>query len=415
MEAVKPLYFVLWQLRWGWAHSYIKDAKNRRPIEESEIREIQIDNSFDKSKVTSVTAKGTATIIDRYNNKKSCIARWTRSKSEGYEETLTEGSIQYSGYSQWYNLKFSTLGADILKFIESGEKFDLPLLAFYECNRLWLPHNELNTVSSAKAKYSRFDPFVDCFHTGADHEAVGEWILKHELASLQQKKETAVLASIKAAAKASIEGCSGLNFDFEKSRIMIEFEDGNIIPFEHLSDGQRTMLGLFCDLARRAAILNPHFSGEANEKTKGVVLIDELDLHLHPKWQRGIIENLRKTFPRIQFICTTHSPFLIQSLRDGKLLQLGRESESQFYDESLEDIVEDIQGVKLPQKSKRYQEMMLAAEKYYLALNDAENQDNINELKNRLDELMVPFSDDPAFVAQLKFEREVIFNKKKGT
>ena len=112
----------------GWAHSYIKDAKNRRPIEESEIREIQIDNSFDKSKVTSVTAKGTATIIDRYNNKKSCFARWTRSKSEGYGETLTEGSIQYSGYPQWYNLKFSTLGADILKFIESGEKFDLPSL-----------------------------------------------------------------------------------------------------------------------------------------------------------------------------------------------------------------------------------------------------------------------------------------------
>ncbi|MFB2719129.1 AAA family ATPase [Shewanella xiamenensis] len=397
----------------GWAHSYIKDAKNRRPIEESEIREIQIDNSFDKSKETSITARGTAKIIDRFNNKKNCVAKWTRSKSEGNSETLIEGDIQYSGYSQWYNLNFNTLGADILKYIETGNKFDLPLIAFYECNRLWLPDNELNAVSSAKAKYSRFDPFVDCFHTGADHEAVGEWILKHELASIQQKKETAVLASIKAAAKASIDGCSGLSFDFEKSRIMITFEDATVIPFEHLSDGQRTMLGLFCDLARRAAILNPHLLGEANEKTEGVVLIDELDLHLHPKWQRSIIENLRKTFPKIQFICTTHSPFLIQSLREGKLIQLGSESDSQFFNESLEDIVEDIQGVKLPQKSKRYQDMMSAAEEYYIALNGKDNQEDIEKLKNKLDELMIPFGDDPAFSAQLKFEREVHLNKSK--
>ena len=105
---------------------------------------------------------------------------------------------------------------------------------------------------------------------------------------------------------------------------------------------------------------------------------------------------------------------MIQSLREGKLLKLGGELASQFYDESLEDIVEDIQGVKLPQKSKRYQEMMEAAEKYYLALNDSENQDDIDSLKEKLDELMVPFSDDPAFIAQLKFDREVILNKKES-
>jgi predicted ATP-binding protein involved in virulence len=276
-----------------------------------------------------------------------------------------------------------------------------------------LPDNELNAASSAKAKYSRFDPYVDCFHTGADHEAVGEWILKHELASLQQKEDTPVLASIKNAAKASIQGCIGLKFDFEKSRIMIEFKDGTKIPFEHLSDGQRTMLGLFCDLARRAAILNPHLLGEANEKTEGVVLIDELDLHLHPKWQREIIENLRSTFPKIQFICTTHSPFLIQSLREGKLIQLGDESVNEFYDSSIEDIVEEIQGVKLPQKSKRYKDMMSVAEEYYRKLNESENQNDIEELKAQLDELTIPFSDDPAFVAQLKFEREATLKSKK--
>jgi predicted ATP-binding protein involved in virulence len=398
----------------GWAHAFIKDHKNRRPIAEDEIREVQIDNRFDKAKTTSITAKGASRIVDRFNCQKNGYAEWTRSKVEGIQYTNIAGKIQYANYPQRYNLNFNDLGHDILTYIESGNEFNLPLIAFYECNRLWLPDNELNQASSAKAKHSRFDPYVDCFHTGADHAAVGEWILKHELASLQQKKETPVLASIKSAAKASIHGCIGLKFDFEKSRIMIEFEGGNQIPFEHLSDGQRTMLGLFCDLARRAAILNPHLQGEANEKTQGVVLIDELDLHLHPKWQRNIIESLRTTFPNIQFICTTHSPFLIQSLREGKLIQLGNQSDSEFFNSSIEDIVEEIQGVELPQKSKRYKDMMLAAEEYYQQLANSKDQDNIDALKSKLDKLIIPYSDDPAFSAQLKFEREATLNNKKG-
>ena len=399
----------------GWAHAYIKKSNNRRPIEDSEVREIQIDNRFDKTKSTSITAFGRARVIDRYKETKNVKARWIRSKSEGNTYTSITGSIQYGGSSQWYNLNFSDLGSDILGHIESGRSFNLPLIAFYECNRLWLPDNKLNTVSSAKTKYSRFDPYIDCFHTGADHKAVGEWILKHELASMQQKKETPVLASIKAAAKASIQGCVGLKFDFEESRIMIEFDDGSSTPFEHLSDGQRTMLGLFCDLARRAAILNPHLGGKANEKTRGVVLIDELDLHLHPKWQRDIIESLTSTFPLIQFICTTHSPFLIQALRTGKLIQLGHTSDGEFNDSSIEDIVEEIQGVELPQKSKRYKQMILVAQEYYKKLNEVDDSSDIDELKEKLDELLIPFSDDPAFVAQLKYEREVTLLTKKAS
>ncbi len=392
----------------GWAHAYIDNAKNRRPIEEDEVREVQIDSRFDKTKTTSIKVIGEAVVVDHFGSKKNATAKWTRRKSEGLPGTFIEGNIKYGQYHKIYNLNFSTLGSDILDYIEKGKKFDLPLIAFYECNRLWLPDNKLNLEASAKNQPSRFDPYVDCFHTAADHEAVGAWILKHELASIQQKQETPVLSSIKSAAKAALEGCIGLKFDFEKSRIMIEFKDGITIPFEHLSDGQRTMLGLFCDLARRAAILNPHFEGDANQKTQGVVLIDELDLHLHPKWQRQIIHSLKTSFPLIQFICTTHSPFLIQSLRNGKLIQLSEEADSDFYNESIEDIVEDIQGVHLPQKSKRYSDMILAAERYYQAINDSQDKKLTDELKVQLDELMIPFSDDPAFVAQLKFEREAI-------
>jgi len=300
----------------GWAHAYIKDENNIRPILVEEIREIQIDNRFDKSKLTSIKAYGTSKIIDRYGHKKNVQANWIRTREEGKDETITDGSIQYESYP----LNFGNLGNDILEFIEKGNSFDLPLIAFYECDRLWLAKNELNIEASAKTKYSRFEPYVDCFHTGANHQAIGEWLLKHELVSMQQNEETPVLQSIRRAAIAALENCTGLKFDFEQSRVRVEFEDNITIPFEHLSDGQRTILGLFCDIARRAAILNPHLGGDASSETKGVILIDELDLHLHPKWQRRIIEDLRRVFPNIQFICTTHSPFLIQSLRTSEEL-----------------------------------------------------------------------------------------------
>ncbi|MDP1773258.1 MAG: AAA family ATPase [Methylobacter sp.] len=398
----------------GWAHAYIKDKNNLRPILNEEIREIEIDKRFDKTKQTSIKAVGTALIVDNYDCLMKVNAGWTRLRKEGFEDTFIYGDIKYSHNPTQYNFNFDKLSLNILNYIETGKSFSLPLIAFYECDRLWLPKNELNLESSAKAKYSRFDPYVDCFHTGADHQAVGEWLLKHELASIQQQKETPILQSIRNAAKAALEGCTGLKFDFEQGRVMIEFEDGHTTPFEHLSDGQRTMLGLFCDLARRAAILNPHLEGDASAKTSGVVLIDELDLHLHPKWQRRIIEDLSRTFPKIQFICTTHSPFLIQSLRKGKLIQLDGDTNIEYHDLSIEDIVENVQGVELPQKSKRYLDMMAAAEAYYKKLHQCEDESDaeLMQLRATLEELSIPFSDDPAFVAQLKFERDTMLAEK---
>ncbi len=154
----------------------------------------------------------------------------------------------------------------------------------------------MNVETSAVKRYSRFEPYEDCFHTGADHHAIGEWLLKQELASMQKKQPSQVLLSIKSAAIGALEHCIDLTFDFDQSRVMVEFDNDVMVPFDHLSDGQRTILGLFCDIARRAAILNPHLEGDINAQIKGV-LIDELDLHLHPKWQRQVIENLRTVFP----------------------------------------------------------------------------------------------------------------------
>jgi predicted ATP-binding protein involved in virulence len=190
---------------------------------------------------------------------------------------------------------------------------------------------------------------------------------------------------------------------------MFDGKDGQIFPMSDMSDGYRTMVAIIGDIACKAALLNPHLNENSIEETPGVVLIDELDQHLHPRWQRRIIEDLRRTFPKIQFICTTHSPFLIQSLGNARLIDLGADktSSANFSAQSIEDIVESVQNVEMPQRSSRYLAMFKAAEEYFALLRSAQNVNDIEleALKNKLDELSIPFSDDPAFQALLKQER----------
>ena len=98
------------------------------------------------------------------------------------------------------------------------------------------------------------------------------------------------------------------------------------LPMLHLSDGERGVLAMVLDLTRRLAQANPGMEDPAAE-AEAVVLIDEIELHLHPAWQRRIVGNLRETFPRCQFIATTHSPQVIgevghdhiQIIADGKV------------------------------------------------------------------------------------------------
>ncbi len=168
------------------------------------------------------------------------------------------------------------------------------------------------------------------------------------------------------------------------------------------------MLAMVADIARRAAILNPHLEERALAETPGIVLIDELDLHLHPRWQRRVVDNLRETFPNLQFIVTTHSPFIIQALRPGELIDLNEREPAEYENQPIEDITEFVMGVEVPQRSKRYQEMMDVAQAYYRVLQQAKSAspEEVERLKRRLDELSAPFSYNVAYHAFLEMERE---------
>jgi AAA15 family ATPase/GTPase len=137
-------------------------------------------------------------------------------------------------------------------------------------------------------------------------------------------------------------------------------------------------------------------------------MVDELDLHLHPKWQRRVIEDLRTTFGNLQFFCTTHSPFLIQSLRCGdELLMLDGQPTAKLGDLPLEEIARGIQGVSDPEVSERYHKMKKAARTYLEILEEAEREpeEKLEEYRTKLSESIAPYADNPAFQAFLEMKR----------
>jgi predicted ATP-binding protein involved in virulence len=186
-------------------------------------------------------------------------------------------------------------------------------------------------------------------------------------------------------------------------------KNGKRLSAEQLSDGERNYVALVVDIARHLALANP-VDDNPLINGKGVVMIDELEIHLHPKWQREVVESLHRTFPQIQFITTTHSPFIIQSLKPGQLIDLDPDSgQDEFADRSIEDITEFIMKIPMPQKSQRYKAMIDTAEEYYQILKqypDVDTNEKI-KLREKLDEMLLPYSDDAAFVAFLKFQRGV--------
>jgi predicted ATP-binding protein involved in virulence len=135
-----------------------------------------------------------------------------------------------------------------------------------------------------------------------------------------------------------------------KKSIIVKWDvDGVVqrVPYEQLSDGQRTIMGLIADIARRMVVLNPHLGSQVCAKTPGIVLIDELDIHLHPKWQRQTANGLKAAFPCIQFITASHSPQILGELKPDEIIVLstgGATNPEVSYGLDSSDVLEEIMG-----------------------------------------------------------------------
>jgi len=216
----------------------------------------------------------------------------------------------------------SEIASDTERDVRAGEPVDLPLVCAYGTERLWFEKSRRTGKAGGerdrgsprvltKGRPSRLDGYRDCLSFTIQESALRDWIRDQTTASLPRRQDTIALSVVKKAIIQCVDGAKSLYYDDRYKNLVIVLEDYGPQLFRNLSDGQRIMLTLVGDLASRAAILNPHLADAALCQTRGVVIIDELDLHLHPKWQRRAIHDLKATFPSLQFIATTHSPQLI--------------------------------------------------------------------------------------------------------
>ena len=214
----------------------------------------------------------------------------------------------------------------------------LPLISYYGTGRLYAQKKEKRNIKSL-TEFKRQVGYVDCMAAESNEKLMLNWFQSQTLKSLQEQQKTGILERpllLKTVEKAicrSFERISGarnasLIFDLDTHRLVLEFEtaDGEAQKFamEEMSDGYKNTLSMIGDIAYRMAVLNPTLGDQVLEKTPGVVLIDEIDLHLHPQWQQTILSDLHAIFPEVQFIVSSHAPAVINSIPREQIRILDR-------------------------------------------------------------------------------------------
>lgn len=175
-------------------------------------------------------------------------------------------------------------------------------------------------------------PYDTLFSSDARLLDLQEWLLQLDYSQKSgseksQKHLDKMHELLKSELFPEIKGFKFGRYELENDQVSVRFEtiDGDM-RFDELGFGYQTTLTWLADFCKRMFELYPNAENPLHEEA--VVLVDEIDLHLHPKWQRDLVPTLSKIFPNVQFIVTTHSPHVLQSMEDVNLYVLRRDAES---------------------------------------------------------------------------------------
>ena len=207
--------------------------------------------------------------------------------------------------------------------MRNGDKeLKLPIISYYGTGRLWAQHREKK--NDTFEKNNRSSGYIDSLDGAANDKLMMKWFQKMTVQQFQRNQEIPEFTAVRMAMEqvfASITGFSDVKvqFNLDTGDIDLIYFDKNKeharIPVSLLSDGYKCTISLIADIAYRMAILNPQLLDKVLTETEGIVLIDEIDLHLHPIWQKRILKDLMDIFPRVQFIVSTHAPEVINSVK----------------------------------------------------------------------------------------------------
>ncbi len=201
----------------------------------------------------------------------------------------------------------------------------LPVLGYYGTSRMW---NDSSLLKRKKVDLSRSSGYVECLEPSGSYNTFAQWFryatesaleYDHIIAEKKLNKKNPYREILNAINKAIVTciqsmGWTDLKYSFAAQNLLICHPEKGELPLEAMSDGARSVISMAADIAYRMARLNPDMGEDVTLKTSGVILIDEVDMHLHPSWQQTVVNDLVKAFPKVQFIVTTHSPQVLTSV-----------------------------------------------------------------------------------------------------
>lgn len=290
---------------------------------------------------------------------------------------------------------------------------DLQVLAFYRAGRRWTASN-VSAEFAATHRISRFDGYKNWFDAATNLTEFESWFIGKTLEQLQKVSKSGhpkdgfddELIWVNKAIQFALPECNGIQYDLSLRSLLVEIGNKSI-PFSNLSDGQRGMVALFADIARRMCVLNPHMGKDVLKNTSGVIIIDELDIHLHPAWQRIVAPALRAAFPKVQFIAASHSPQIIGGLKPGEIMLLSNGDVSHprvSYGLDSSRVLEEVMGV-----PDREPEIETLLNKLFSTIED----NDLEKAKVQLQSLKETAPDLPEFAgAQALIRRKEILGKR---
>ena len=226
----------------------------------------------------------------------------------------------------------------------------LPIIAYYDTGRLWHIRKKAQELN----RTSRMVGYTRCLEAGSDYQLLAQWLRYWAINAwksrieAQQANESSTpsffdnaLEAVTSAVNNCLKPVSGwgnLDYNMAREELTLKHEEQGELPVSMLSDGIRSMFALVADIAFRMVKLNPNLGPYAAKETPGVVLIDEVDMHLHPEWQQWVLQSLQEAFPKVQFVVATHSPQVLSTVPNQsiRVIQMDWNQEERHWDSQAE-------------------------------------------------------------------------------
>ncbi|PXZ07531.1 hypothetical protein DKK70_06670 [Gilliamella apicola] len=324
-------------------------------------------------------------------------------KNDDMPESSCRFRIQYSELKDRFDNNSPFFGRPINSYCRNPEN-----LIYFKTERLF-SHKLVEQLNIHDLKRDHL-----CNLDGVSIDLAKDWFIKNELLSFQKYTKDNDKNSIELAKRAF--GLLNQSYTFSALRQDMEIyvnTPTGVIPYEYLSSGFKTCISIVWGIIREIQI---RFPDRDVKDFKGVVLIDEIELHLHPEWQGKICNTLVTLFPEIQFIITTHSPHVIQTVEADQVIALSGQdgylekrtldiAPNGFKGWTIEEILMNVMGMKdtrtewFRNKQKEFNEAL-----------DLDNVLKANNIFKELKEKLHPNSTD---LALFRFQLDMLNGRNK--